>query len=304
MIMLIPVLVGVSVLVFLILHLSPGNPAMVVAGPDAPPETIEAIERQLGLNQPMYIQFGRFLGNAVRGNLGMSIVAKVPVVGEVARTFPVTFQLTLVGVVFATTVSIPLGVISAVRRDSIIDNTTMLLAFLGISMPVFAIGILLMWFFSYKLGWFPISGFASLVTLDGWRKIVLPAVTVSAASIASIARLTRSSMLEVLGFDYIRTARAKGLAGRSVVYKHALKNALLPVVTLIGLQFGYLLGGAVVTETIFAIPGMGRLSVKAIQTRDFPLVQGLVLVIALIFVMVNLVVDILYAFIDPRIRYD
>ncbi len=208
--MLIPVLLGVSVLVFLILQLSPGNPAEVIAGSDAPPETIEAIERQLGLDRPLHVQFSKFLINAVQGDLGVSIRARVPVTSEVARTFPVTVQLTVVGVFFSSAVAIPLGVISAVRRDSLLDNFTMFLAFLGISMPVFAVGIFLMWWFSYKLGWFPISGFAPLTTYEGWRRIVLPAITVSAASIATIARLTRSSMLEVLGFDYIRTARAKG----------------------------------------------------------------------------------------------
>ncbi|MCL4424088.1 MAG: ABC transporter permease [Firmicutes bacterium] len=304
LLMLIAVLLGVSILVFLILHLTPGNPALLIAGPDAPPETLQAIERELGLDQPIYMQYWRFLERALHGDLGKSLRSRLPVSFEVARAFPVTFQLTLVAILFSVVVSVPLGVTSAVNQNTWLDSLTMFSALLGISMPVFAVGLILMWVFGFYLGWLPISGFAPLTTLEGWRSIILPAVTVSSASIATMARLTRSSMLEVLRQDYVRTARAKGLGEKVVIYKHALRNALLPVVTVIGLQIGGLLGGAVVTESIFALPGMGRLSVKAVESRDFPLVQGLVLLIAIIFVLTNLLVDIFYALIDPRIRYE
>ena len=301
--MLIPVLLGVSVLVFLLLHLAPGNPALLIAGADAPPETVARIERQLGLDQPLCVQYWRYLSGVLRGDLGRSLRSRVPVSEEIRRTFGVTLQLTVVGVTLSALGGIPLGVTSAVHQNSIVDNITMFTALLGISMPVFAVGLILMWVFGLNLGWFPISGFKPLTTVEGWRHIVLPAITVSLASVATLARLTRSSMLEVLRQDYVRTSRAKGLGERKVIYRHALKNALLPVITVVGLQFGYLLGGAVVTETIFSIPGMGRLSVSAIGMRDFPIVQGTVLVIAVVFVLVNLLVDLLYALIDPRIRY-
>jgi len=302
--MMIGVLVGVSVFVFLLLQLAPGNPALLIAGPDAPPETLRAIERELGLDQPIYVQYWRYLERVLHGDLGKSLRSRLPVSFEVARAFPVTFQLTLVATFFSVVVALPLGVTSAVHQNTWLDSGTMFLALIGISMPVFAVGLILMWVFGFYLGWLPISGFSPLTTVEGWRSIILPAVTVSSASIATMARLTRSSILEVLRQDYVRTARAKGLGEKVVIYKHALRNAMLPVVTVIGLQIGGLLGGAVVTETIFALPGMGRLAVKAIEGRDFPLVQGLVLLIAVIFALTNLVVDIFYALIDPRIRYE
>ncbi|MBT9258219.1 MAG: ABC transporter permease [Clostridiales bacterium] len=301
---LIPVLLGVSILVFLILHLTPGNPAEVVAGPDAPPETIAAIEKELGLDKPLYVQYFTWISKVLRGDLGKSLRSKQPVAAEIRRTFPVTLQLTVVALALAVIVSIPMGVVSAVRKDTWVDNLVRLLSFLGISVPVFAVGLLLMWVFAYKLRWLPVSGFKPLTTVNGWVHIILPALTLGAPTVATVARLTRSSILETLTADYIRTARAKGLRGSAVVYRHALRNALLPVVTVLGLQFGYLLGGAVVTETIFSIPGVGRLSVQAIQTRDFPIVQGAVLVVAYAFVVINLLVDLLYTIIDPRIRYE
>ncbi|MFZ5824277.1 MAG: ABC transporter permease [Bacillota bacterium] len=303
--MAVPVLLGVMVLVFLILHLSPGDPAVTVAGPDAPPETIEAVRAELGLDKPLYVQFATYLKNVLSGDLGRSIRSREPVALLIGKTFPNTVQLALAGVIFAVIISIPVGVISAVRRNSWIDNTSRFAAFLGVSMPVFAVGLLAMYIFAYKLRWFPLSGYGgSLFTLTGLRHLVLPAVTVSSFSIAVLTRLTRSSMLEVIGQDFIRTARAKGLAERSVIFKHALRNALLPVITVLGIQFGALMGGAVVTETIFAWPGVGRLSINAILTRDFPVVQGVVLLVSTVFVLANLMVDLLYATIDPRISYE
>ncbi len=303
--MLVPVALGVSFLVFLILHLTPGNPALLLAGSDAPPETIAAIERQLGLDQPVLIQYARYLTRALQGDLGRSLGSRRPVSWEIARTFPRTLELTGAGIAVAIAVGIPLGVVAAVRQRSVIDTASMFLALAGLAMPVFAVGILLMWTFGYWLGWLPISGRGGgLWTLNGLRHLVLPAVTLSTFSLAIFARMTRSSLLEVLRQDYIRTARAKGLSERVVIYRHALKNAFLPVITVVGTQFGFLLGGAVVTETVFAWPGVGRLSVQAILARDFPLVQGIVLVLAVSFVLVNLLVDLLYAVIDPRIRYE
>lgn len=299
----IPILFGVSIFVFLLLHLSGGNPAVLIAGPDAPAETIAAIERSLGLDQPLHLQYLRYISDVVQGDLGTSIRSRSPVSAEVWRTLPVTLQLTILAVVYAVAIGIPLGVASAVFRDTILDRVAMFVALLGITMPVFAIGILLILVFSIRFGMTPISGYVPLYESTGFHHFLLPMITAGSATMALIARVTRSSTLEVLEQDYVRTAKAKGLSRRVVVGKHALRNALVPVVTIIGVQFGGLMGGAVVTETIFALPGLGRLILQSIQTRDFPLVQGSVLVAALIFVLVNLVTDAMYAVIDPRIRY-
>jgi ABC-type dipeptide/oligopeptide/nickel transport system permease component len=299
----IPVLLGVSVLVFLILHLTPGNPALTVAGPDAPPEVLREVERALGLDQPLYVQYGRYLGRVLRGDFGRSIRSREPVLERLLVTFPVTLQLALLGVAFTTVVSVPMGIVAAYHRNSPLDVATIFIVLSGSAMPVFAVGLILLWVFGVSLRWFPISGYAPLTTLDGWHHIVLPAITVSTGTIALLARLTRSSMLEVLNQDYVRTARAKGAREVLVVMRHAFRNALLPVVTVIGLQFGFLLSGAVVTESIYSLPGMGRLLVQAILGRDFPIVQGAVLLAALAFVITNLLVDMVYAAVDPRIRY-
>lgn len=302
--MAVPVLLGVAILVFLILHLSPADPAIVVAGPDAPPETIQAIREELGLNKPLPTQFAIYLANVLRGDLGRSVRSKEPVSALIAKTFPITMQLALSGVFIAVLVSIPIGVLSAVRRNSWVDNLSRLAAFLGVSVPVFAVGLLLMYMFAYKLRWLPLSGHGGdIFTLRWLKHMILPAITASSFSIAVLTRLTRSSMLEVISQDYVRTARAKGLSERVVIFKHALRNALLPVVTVLGIQIGALMGGAVVTETIFAWSGMGRTSVNAILARDFPVVQGTVLLVSAIFVMANLLVDLFYAVIDPRITY-
>jgi len=300
----VPTVLGTSILVFLILHLAPGDPALIVAGPTAPPEVVANIRTQLGLDQPVLIQYWRYLSNALRGDLGRSILSRRPVSEEVAGAFLNTFELVIAARIWSLLVAIPIGVVAAVKRQSIFDKLSMVTALLGLSLPIFWIGLMAIWLFAFQLGWFPVSGRGGpLWTIDGLHHLVLPALTLGGIQIPALARLTRSSVLEALSQDYVRTARAKGLAERLVVAKHALKNALLPVVTIIGLQFASLLGGAVVTETIFSWPGLGRLAVTAILTRDFPMVQGTILVAAVTFVTINLLVDLVYAALDPRIKY-
>lgn len=300
----VPTVLGTSVLVFLILHLAPGDPAMIVAGPTAPPDVVENIRTQLGLDQPVLVQYWRYISNALRGDLGRSILTRRPVSEEVATAFLNTFELVIAARIWSLLVAIPIGVVAAVKRQSIFDKLSMVTALLGLSLPIFWIGLMAIWLFAFRLGWFPVSGRGGpMWSADGLRHLVLPALTLGGIQIPALARLTRSSVLEALGQDYVRTARAKGLAERLVVAKHALKNALLPVVTIVGLQFAALLGGAVVTETIFSWPGLGRLAVTAILTRDFPVVQGTILVAAVTFVTINLLVDLVYALLDPRIKY-
>ncbi len=299
----VPVLVGVSVLVFLILHLTPGNPALVVAGPDAPPDVVREVEHTLGLDQPLYVQYGKYVLRLIHGDLGRSVRSHEPVLRQLLTTLPVTITLALVGVALTVAVSVPVGIVAAYNRNSPLDLATICAVLAASAMPVFAVGLILLWIFAITLRWFPLSGYAPLTTVDGWRHIALPAVTVSSGAVALLARLTRSSMLETLHQDYVRTARAKGLWEPGVVVRHAFRNALLPVITIVGLQFGFLLSGAVVTESIFSLPGMGRLLVDAILGRDFPVVQGAVLMLALTFVLTNLLVDIAYAAVDPRVRY-
>ncbi|CAN5646589.1 glutathione ABC transporter permease GsiC [soil metagenome] len=303
LLLMIPVLFGVTVIVFMIIHLAPGDPAQMVAGPTAPPEVVENVREQLGLNRPILIQYGTYMGNVFQGDLGRSLVTRRSVSDEIRNSFWYTLELVLVARVWSVVVAIPLGVLAAYKRNTIWDKLSMALALVGISFPIFFVGLLLIWLFAAKLGWFPISGRGGpLWTLDGWRYIALPAFTLGYFQVAALARVVRSSMLEVLRRDYVLTARAKGLGERNVLYRHALKNALLPAITVIGLQFGFLLGGAVVTETIFSWPGMGRLVVGAINYRDFPMVQGPILVLAALFVLINLLVDISYGLIDPRVR--
>jgi glutathione transport system permease protein len=298
------VLLGVSVLVFLVLHLVPGNPAQVIAGPDAPPETVRQIEIELGLDRPLPEQYGLYLGRVLQGDLGRSLTSHRPVLADVMDALPNTIQLTLIAAILTPLMAVPLGIVAAAKRGSATDSGLMLGSTLGITAPVFAVALGLMWIFGYQLRLFPISGYGGPIwTADGLRSVALPALTLAVAGVAGLARLTRSAMLEVLGQDYVRAARAKGLRENSVLLRHALRNALLPVITVIGLQVAYLLSGAVVTETVFAWPGVGRLAVYAIAARDFPLVQGTVLVIALGFVLVNLAIDVLYAYVDPRIHY-
>jgi peptide/nickel transport system permease protein len=298
------VLFGVSVLVFLVLHLVPGNPAQVIAGPDAPPETVKAIERELGLDRPLPEQYALYLGRVVQGDLGRSLRSHRPVLADVMDALPNTLQLALVAALITPVLALPLGVAAAAKRGTLVDSGLMVVSMLGITLPVFALALGFMWIFGYQLRLFPISGYGGPIwTADGLRSVALPALTLAIGAVAQLARLTRSAMLEVLNQDFVRTARAKGLGESIVLLRHGLANALLPVITVLGLQVALLLSGAFVTETVFAWPGVGRLAVFAIQARDFPLVQGTVLVIAVMFVLINLAVDVLYAYVDPRIHY-
>ncbi len=295
---------GVSILVFMVLHLVPGNPAQVIAGADAPPATVKQIEHDLGLDKPLPQQYWDYLGRVLHGDLGRSIRSKRPVTNDIRDALPNTLILATMAAIITPLVAIPLGMIAATRQGRPTDTAVTFFSTIGITMPVFAIGLLLIFLFGIRLGWMPISGIGgSTWSLDGLKHAVLPAITLSLGSIAVVTRLSRSALLEVLNQDYIRTARAKGLRERSVILRHGFKNALLPVITVYGLQVGALLSGAVVTETVFAWPGIGRLALSAIQGRDFPVVQGCLLVVATIFVLVNLAVDLLYALVDPRIHY-
>jgi peptide/nickel transport system permease protein len=303
-----PVLLGVSVIVFLVLHLAPGDPAEIMLGANANKEDLDRLRAQLGLDQPLHVQYLHWIGHVARGDLGRSLWMKRPVLGEVLERFKATLLLTGVALLLSTVGGIALGIASATRANSLLDRLSAVASVFGASMPVFWLGILLMVIFSLWLGWLPASGmyapYGGGGLTDLLAHLVLPAVTLAAASVTIIARLTRATMLEMLGQDYVRTARAKGLGERPVVWRHALKNALIPIVTVVGVQAGYLLGGAVLTETVFAWPGVGTLVVQGILARDIPLVQGGVLVIALSFVLVNLAVDTLYAWLDPRIKYN
>ena len=308
LLLLVPVLMGVSVIVFLVLHLAPGDPAEIMLGSQATQADRMRLRADLGLDDPLYLQYGRWMGHVVQGDLGRSLWMRRPVLGEVLTRLKATLLLTATALVISSIGGVALGVLSATRPNSLLDRTSAVASLFGASMPVFWLGIVLMVLFSLVLGWLPASGmyapYGGGDLVDLVKHLVLPAITLAAASITIVARLTRAAMLEVLGQDFIRTARAKGLVERSVVVRHALKNAMVPIVTVIGVQAGYLLGGAVLTETVFAWPGVGTLMVQGILARDIPLVQGCVLVVALTFVLVNLTVDLLYAFLDPRIRYE
>ncbi len=301
----IPVLFGVSLLAFAVMHVVPGDPVRLIAGPDAPESVVERIRLELGLDRPLHQQYWSFLHRALRGDLGRSLRSRAPVADEILARFPATLELTTASMVIAVLVGVPLGLIAAVRRATWVDYVAMTTSLSTLSMPVFWLAIVAIWLFSLQLGWLPVSGRGGpLWQWDGLRHIALPAATLATTSIAITSRLTRSGMLDVLGREYVTTARAKGLPPVWVITKHALKNALIPVVTVVGLQYGFLLGGAVVTETIFAWPGVGRLAMTAILQRDYPVVQGCVLLVAVLFVMVNLLVDLLYGWLDPRIRYE
>ena len=292
-----PVLFGVTLAVFSMLFLVPGDPVKIMLAEFVTtPEQIERMRAQLHLDEPVLQQYGRFVGNALRGDLGTSIRSRRPVTQEISDNLASTAQLALASMAVAVALGIPLGLIAALVRNSWLDVASMGVALLGVSMPSFWLGLLLIFTFSLHLGWFPATGGRDFLHL------VLPAVTLGAIASAIIARLTRSSMLEVLGQDYVRTARAKGLTGWSVALRHALKNALIPVLTIFGLQFGNLLAGTVIVETVFSRPGLGRLIVGGILAKDFPLVQGTVLFVATVYVLINVVVDVTYAVADPRIR--
>lgn len=294
----IPICLGVSTLVFLITHLTPGDPARLMAGQEASAEVLQAIRHDLGLDQPLRTQYGRFLANIVRGDLGRSYKSNRPVIEEIRARLPNTLKLATTSMALALVLGIFLGIVAASHRGSWIDTFTMVGAVFGVSMPSFWIALLLMIVFCLKLQWLPVSGIGTA------KHLILPAITLALNTTAVLARLTRATMLEVLRQDYIRTAMAKGVSGRSVLYKHALRNSLLPVVTVGGVQFGDLLANTTIVETVFAWPGIARLGVHAIWSRDYPVIQGVVLFVALAFVLINLVVDILYAYLDPRIRYD
>lgn len=292
----IPVMFGVTLVVFLMMHLLPGDPAKIMAGEKADPKQIEQMRENLGLNDPLHIQYFNYVKDAVQGDLGKSIRTKRDVASEIFETrFWITVQFAVLGTAVAVILGLIIGIISATRKNSFADVSLMVLALFGLSLPNFFLGIILIYFFSVELGWLPVVG------SDSWKHYILPTLTLATGGIAIIARMTRSSMLEVLNQDYIRTAYAKGVSDRLVIYKHGLRNALIPVVTVVGLQFGGLLGGAVITETVFAINGLGRYIVASIRAYDFPAVQGTILVCAVLFVIVNFIVDITYRLINKRI---
>ncbi len=294
----VPVVLGVTLAVFAMLHVVPGDPIQMMLGEfQTSPEQVAQLQAQLHLDESLPKQYGRFILGAVRGDLGYSIRSKRPVATEIRDNLPSTFVLTLTGLSIAVVIGTILGVTAAVKQNSWADMAAMIVATLGVSMPSFWLGLLLIFAFSLRLRWFPVTGDG------GVAHLVLPAVSLGLGASAIIARLTRSTMLEVLHQDYITTARAKGLRGTAVIVRHALRNALIPTVTILGLQFGQLLAGAVVIETVFGRPGIGRLIVGAILEKDFPVVQGIILLVAVSYVLVNLVVDLVYAILDPRIRY-
>lgn len=294
---LIPVLLGVAFCVFTLLYLTPGDPARIVLGDLATDEAIKEFRDKEGLNDPYLVQFGNYVYKAVfKGDIGRSYSSKRPVMTEILTAFPYTLKLAAFAMIIAIIIGIPCGIVSAIKQYSWFDTVTMIFAMVGLAMPVFWLGLLLILLFSVRLRWLPSSGFST------FKAMILPSVALAAQSISMVTRMTRSSMLEVIRADYIRTARAKGQKESVVIWVHALRNALIPVVTLCGLQFGHLLAGAILTESIFAIPGVGRLMVQAIMARDYPMVQGGVLFVAIAFSIVNLLVDLLYAYIDPRIK--
>jgi len=325
LVMLIPVLIGISLITFFMIRLIPGDPARVMAGERATEEQVQRVREMWGLDKPLYEQYAIYMRNLMKGDLGRSLKRNEDVATELRWAFPTTIELAFAAMVVALLVGIPAGILAAYRQNSWADLAVMTGSMVGISMPVFWLGLILIYVFALKLGWMPPSGRVSvgihieritgmyildaLITgnwrgfLDAVQHLILPAVAVGTIPMAIIARMTRSSLLEVLRQDYIRTARAKGLNERTVIVRHALKNAFLPVITVIGLQLGSLLVGAILTESIFSLPGMGRLIVDRILSRDYPVVQGAVLVFASTFVFINLLVDLSYAYLDPRIRY-
>ncbi|RCW43750.1 MULTISPECIES: ABC transporter permease [unclassified Halanaerobium] len=305
LLLIIPVLIGVSLIVFFTMHLAPGDPAVIMAGPQASESDIEAIRDNLGLNEPFYVQYGVFVKGLITLNMGESVQTREPVVNMIKNRFPNTLVLAVSSILIASLIGLTAGIIAAVKQYSLFDNLSMVIALLGISLPSFWIGTVLIYLFGVKYRVMPISGLPeNWWTLEWIKHLVMPATTLGVASAALIARMTRSSMLETIGKDFVRTARAKGVSEKSVIIKHVLKNALIPIITVIGLNFGRLLAGTVITESVFAINGIGRMIVRGISTRDFPVVQSSVMMVALLFVFINLFVDLIYAYIDPRIRYE
>lgn len=323
--LLLPVILGVSILVFLVMHVFTTDPASIILGQHATAEQVANLREELGLNKPLYVQYFDFIGGVFKGSLGNSLITKTSVTGEILARFPATIELAVAAIIIASIVGVIVGVISAVKQNSIVDYLSMIGALLGVSMPIFWLGLMLIVLFSVKLHWLPVSGriqigmepahitgfylLDSLITgnmtafKSSLQHLALPAIALASYSTAIIARMTRSTMLEIVKQDYIRTARAKGLFEKVVILKHALRNALIPITTVIGLQLGSLLGGAVLTETVFSWPGIGSYTIDAIMKSDYPVVQGAVMILAIVFVLVNLVVDLLYAYLDPRIKY-
>ncbi|WP_458096150.1 ABC transporter permease [Roseomonas sp. WA12] len=303
LLMAIPVLFGVVLVGFLLMQVVPNDPALVRAGPSATPEVIEAIRHDMGLNRPLYEQFGLYLWRLVHGDLGVSIINNVPVIQELGNTVGPTLELMFASLIWSIPIGIAMGTAGAYWRGKLVDRVITALAVAGGSIPVFFLGLVLIWYVGFKLQLLPFTGRAGpLWSEEGLQAIILPALALGGSFIGPVARMTRTAVLDVLGVEHVRTARAKGLGEYRVVTRHALRNAMIPVVTLIGLQIGFLLGGAVVTETVFSWPGVGRLAVGSILSADFPMAQGTIIVLSLGFIIINLVVDVLYAALDPRMR--
>ncbi|CAM3945188.1 ABC transporter permease [Bordetella muralis] len=299
----IPVMFGVLLIGFLLMQAGPGDAAIVRAGPNATQDVIEAIRIEMGLDKPLYVQFAIYVWQLLQGNFGVSLINNVPVINELTNTIGPTLELMFASLIWAIPLGILLGTLGARYQRTLFDRFVMAFSTAGVSVPVFFVGLLLVWGVGFKLQWLPFTGRAGpLWTLEGVRAIILPALTLGGVFVGPVARMTRTAVIDVLGADHVRTARAKGLAGHVVMMRHALRNALIPVVTLLGLQIGFLLGGAVVTETIFSWPGVGRLAVGAILSSDFPMAQGTIIILALGFIFINLTVDILYTALDPRLR--
>jgi len=297
LLLMIPVIIIMTMIVFMIFYFAPGDPVSRIAGPNATPEIYESIKRKYGLDQPFIVQYFRFVKSVVSGDLGISILQDRPVIEMIKERLPVTLQIGLLGFFITFAIAIPAGVIAAVKKNTVADYLCMSASLLGIAIPTFWLGMLLLYLFAYKLRWFPISGDGTI------KQLILPAFAIGLTNAAVIARMVRSSMLEVLKQDYVRTARSKGLFEKTVVYKHALKNALIPVISLMGLRLGWIIGGSVALEIIFSIPGIGRLLVDSILARDYPVVQGAMIVLTSSIILANILADILYAVVDPRIRY-
>lgn len=295
-IQIIPVLLGVTLIVFLIMQMVPGDPAALVAGEGATDAQVDSIRHELGLDQPVLVQYAKYVGDVVQGDLGETIRTSRPVLDEILVRLPITLELAFWSILITVILGVIIGIIAATKQNSFTDVGLMMVALLGVSLPNFWLGLILILYFSVELQWFPVAGWGT------FSHIILPALTLGTGGAAIVARMTRASMLEVIRQDYIRTAKAKGVRQRFIIYKHALKNALIPVITVVGLQFGALLGGTVLTESVFAINGVGRLIIDAIRMRDLPLVQGTILFVSVLFVLVNLLVDVSYRFLNKRVE--
>jgi len=300
----IPVFIIVSIVAFMLIHLLPGDPAIAMLGRDADPAQLESLRHEMGLYDPLPVQYFNWVGAALQGDLGRSALTRQPVMEAINSRFPHTLSLALLAIFIALLVSLPAGIIAAARQNSVLDRGVMFFALVGVSLPSFWAGILLIILFAVTLGWLPGVGWVSIWedASVGWRYLVLPSMTLGFILAAACARMTRSSMLEVLRQDYMRTARAKGLSEIKTIIGHGLKNAFIPVVTIIGIEFGWLLGGTTVVETLFGIPGVGRLVVHSISNRDYPMIQGVVLYVAVVYMLVNLLVDVIVLYLNPRIR--